>query len=156
MKTWTLVVAVCIAQAGFTAATQAQSQSRTQPAQARDAATPPAAENAATPIASWSRTAARDETAGTTLERGAAVFNNWCDACHRNAAQNAPGTRSLEFKYRGEIPAALEERSDLTPALVELFVRNGVATMPQFRKTEISDADLAALAAYLSGPPGER
>lgn len=116
----------------------------------------PSAQDAATPIAAWSRTAARDETAGTLLERGAAVFNNWCDACHRNAAQNAPGTQSLQFKYRGEIPAALEERRDLTPERVEFFVRNGVATMPQFRKTEISDADLVALAAYLSRPPGER
>jgi mono/diheme cytochrome c family protein len=102
------------------------------------------------PIASWSRTAAIDETAGSVAERGRAVFNNWCDACHRNAEQNAPGTRSLEFKYRGEIPAALEERSDLTPELIEFFVRNGIATMPFYRKTEISDTDLAALSAYLT------
>ena len=108
-----------------------------------------AAQEVPTPVASWSRTAALDETAGGLAERGAAVYNNWCDACHRNADQNAPGTRSLQFKYRGEIPAALEERTDLTPELVEFYVRNGVATMPFFRKTEISDADLAALAAYL-------
>ena len=101
------------------------------------------------PIASWSRTAALDETGGSPAERGAAVFNNWCDACHRNAAQNAPGTRSLELKYRGEIPAALEERTDLTPELVEFYVRNGIATMPFFRKTEISDAELHALSQYL-------
>jgi mono/diheme cytochrome c family protein len=102
------------------------------------------------PIAAWSRTAATDEARGTPVERGAAVFNNWCDACHRDAAQNAPGTRSLEFKYRGEIPAALEKRTDLTPELVEFYVRNGVATMPFFRKTEISAADLEALSAYLA------
>jgi mono/diheme cytochrome c family protein len=111
--------------------------------------TPALAQELPTPIASWSRTLALDETAGSLAERGAAVYNNWCDACHRNSNQNAPGTRSLELKYRGEIPAALEERTDLTPALVELYVRNGVATMPFFRKTEISDADLAALSAYL-------
>jgi mono/diheme cytochrome c family protein len=29
-------------------------------------------------------------------------------------------------------------------------VRKGVSVMPPFRKTEISDADLAALAAYLA------
>jgi hypothetical protein len=33
---------------------------------------------------------------------------------------------------------------------VALFVRRGVATMPFYRKTEVSDADLAALAAYLT------
>jgi mono/diheme cytochrome c family protein len=103
------------------------------------------------PVAAWSRTAALDETDGSQLERGAAVYNIWCDACHRDSEQNAPGTRSLEFKYRGELPAALEERTDLTPELVEFYVRNGVATMPFFRKTEISDADLAALAAFLAG-----
>jgi mono/diheme cytochrome c family protein len=112
---------------------------------------PASAQDDAAPIASWSRTAAVSETAGSLSERGAAVFNNWCDACHRNAGQNAPGTRSLELKYRGELPAALEERTDLTPALVELYVREGVATMPFYRKTEISDEDLAALSAYLAG-----
>ena len=110
-----------------------------------------AAQEIPTPIASWSRTAALSETDGSATERGAAVYNNWCDACHRNAEQNAPGTRSLELKYRGEIPAALEERTDLTPELVEFYVRNGIATMPFFRKTEISDADLAALSTFLTG-----
>jgi (+)-pinoresinol hydroxylase len=114
------------------------------------ASAPVLAQGDATPIASWSRTKAVSEATGTLAERGAAVFNNWCDACHRNADQNAPGTRSLDIKYRGELPGALEARTDLTPALVEFFVRNGVATMPFFRKTEISDEDLAALAVYLS------
>jgi (+)-pinoresinol hydroxylase len=102
------------------------------------------------PVAAWSRTAAFDETSGSPAERGRAVFNNWCDACHRRSEMNAPGTRSLQFKYRGELPAALEDREDLTPALIELYVRNGIATMPFFRKTEVSDADLEALSEYLS------
>jgi mono/diheme cytochrome c family protein len=34
--------------------------------------------------------------------------------------------------------------------LAASFVRSGVSVMPPFRKTEISDADLAALAAYLA------
>jgi mono/diheme cytochrome c family protein len=44
----------------------------------------------------------------------------------------------------------LEERTDLTPDTVRHFVRNGVSVMPFFRKTEISDAELEALAAYLA------
>ena len=83
-------------------------------------------------------------------ERGAAVFNNWCSACHSRGPMNAPGTTSLQNKYQGSVPAALEDRKDLTVELVKLFVRNGVATMPQFRKTEVSDADLEALTAYLT------
>lgn len=102
------------------------------------------------PIAAWSRTTAAVEDSGSAVERGAAVFNNWCSACHSRGTQNAPGTASLQFKYQGSVPAALEDRTDLTPELVKLFVRNGVAMMAPFRKTEVSDADLDALAAYLT------
>ena len=104
------------------------------------------------PIAAWSRTTAAVEDRGSLVERGAAVFNNWCSACHARGTQNAPGTTSLQFKYQGSVPAALEDRRDLTPEVVKTFVRNGVATMAPFRKTEVSDADLEALAAYLSRP----
>jgi mono/diheme cytochrome c family protein len=102
------------------------------------------------PIAAWSRTTAGVEDRGSQIERGAAVFNNWCSACHSRGRANAPGTTSLQFKYQGSVPAALEDRKDLTADLVKFFVRNGVATMPQFRKTEVSDADLTSLAAYLT------
>lgn len=109
-----------------------------------------AAQDASSPIAAWSRTTAAVETQGSAVERGAAVFNNWCSACHSRGPQNAPGTTSLQFKYQGAVPAALEDRRDLTPDLVRFFVREGVATMPPFRKVEVSDADLDALAAYLT------
>ena len=102
------------------------------------------------PIAAWSRTTAALETQGSPVERGAAVFNNWCSACHSRGPQNAPGTASLQVKYQGSVPAALEDRRDLTPEVVKVFVRNGVAMMAPFRKTEVSDADLDALAAYLA------
>ncbi|HEY8519317.1 MAG TPA: cytochrome c [Gammaproteobacteria bacterium] len=114
------------------------------------AAAAASAQDAPRPIAAWSRTTAADETAGTLVERGAAVFNNWCSACHSRDTRNAPGTTSLQHKYQGAVPAALEDRTDLTPEAVRAFVRNGVATMPFFRKTEIDDADLDALVAYLT------
>jgi (+)-pinoresinol hydroxylase len=109
-----------------------------------------AAQEAPFPIAAWSRTKASVETEGSPVERGAAVFNNWCSACHSRGPQNAPGTMSLQAKYQGSVPAALEDRRDLTPDLVKFFVRNGVAMMAPLRKTEVSDADLDALAAYLT------
>ena len=108
------------------------------------------AQDAPFPIAAWSRTTAAVETEGSLVERGAAVFNNWCSACHSRGPRNAPGTTSLQAKYQGSVPAALEDRRDLTPELVKLFVRNGVAMMAPLRKTEVSDADLEALAAYLT------
>ena len=110
----------------------------------------PRAQEAGRPIAAWSRTTASPEDRGTPFERGAAVFNNWCTACHGKDLRNSPGSRSLEFKYQGKLPAALEDRRDLTPQSVRFFVRKGVAVMPFFRKTEVSDADLDALVAYLS------
>jgi (+)-pinoresinol hydroxylase len=108
------------------------------------------AQDAPFPIAAWSRTTAAVEDNGAPLERGTAVFNNWCSACHSRGPQNAPGTASLQVKYQGSVPAALEDRRDLTPEVVKVFVRNGVAMMAPFRKTEVSDADLDALAAYLT------
>jgi len=59
-----------------------------------------------------------------------------------------PGTVSL--MARGQKPAVLEERTDLTATAIKTFVRHGVLFMPTFRKTEISDADLDAIAAYLT------
>jgi mono/diheme cytochrome c family protein len=110
------------------------------------------AQDASSPIASWSRAKAVPEIGATPAERGAAVFNNWCSACHGRDTErnNAPGTLSLRHKYRGELPPALEDRTDLTADLVRFYVRNGVATMPFFRPTEVSDEDLDALATYLA------
>jgi hypothetical protein len=63
----------------------------------------------------------------------------------------APGTYALELKYKGQKPALLEERTDLTPESVAAFVRHGGGGfMPPFRPTEVSAEDLRALGAYLS------
>ncbi|MFV0644464.1 MAG: c-type cytochrome [Sphingomonadaceae bacterium] len=80
---------------------------------------------------------------------GEAVFDKWCIDCH-GVGDRYPGTVSLAVKYCDSLPAALEQRKDLTPEIVALFVRQGVMVMPPFRKTEISDEELAALGAYLS------
>jgi mono/diheme cytochrome c family protein len=90
--------------------------------------------------------------ADTVAQQGKKVFDRWCAACHA-AGDAYPGTLALHAKYKGEMPPALEQRTDLNPDFVKFFVRNGVSVMPFFRKTEISDAELAALAAYLSRSP---
>jgi mono/diheme cytochrome c family protein len=84
---------------------------------------------------------------------GKAVFDHWCAPCH-GSGPGKPGTAALQALYKGAKPALLEERTDLVPALTKTFVRNGVSVMPFFRKTEISDAELDALAEYLA--PKER
>ena len=80
---------------------------------------------------------------------GKAVFDHWCAPCH-GAGPGKPGTAALQALYKGAKPALLEERTDLVPALTKTFVRNGVSVMPFFRKTEISEAELDALADYLA------
>jgi (+)-pinoresinol hydroxylase len=83
-----------------------------------------------------------------TLQKGEQVYTYWCATCHGPGA--LPGTNALQAKYKGAKPALLSERTDLIPAVTKTFVRHGVSIMPFFRKTEISDADLDALAAYIA------
>jgi mono/diheme cytochrome c family protein len=87
-----------------------------------------------------------------TAARGNEVFQYWCAPCHAPGARH-PGTQALDALYKGAKPGALEQRTDLLPELTRAFVRTGVSVMPPFRKTEISDADLEALAAYLAPKP---
>jgi mono/diheme cytochrome c family protein len=95
-----------------------------------------------------------DGAAAQGADRGKQVFDYWCATCHA-PGPGRPGTQSLQVKYDGEIPAVIEDRTDLTPDMVKLFVRQGVGSMPFFRKTEVSDADLEALAAYLGDAPAQ-
>lgn len=78
---------------------------------------------------------------------GKAVYDKWCLACHR---PDQVGTVRLQLKYNGSVPAVLTERTDIPPELVKVVVRSGLQVMPMFRKTEISDAELEALALFLS------
>jgi (+)-pinoresinol hydroxylase len=81
------------------------------------------------------------------IDRGHKVFDKWCFPCHGTGV-GKPGTDSLAA--RGQKPAVLEERTDLTAPAIKQFVRHGVLFMPTFRKTEVSDAELDAICAYLT------
>jgi (+)-pinoresinol hydroxylase len=93
---------------------------------------------------SWSAVVARPGESS-----GYVVFQRDCAVCHGSGPAR-PGTRALQAKYGGKLPALLEARTDLQPAYVKYIVRHGVSVMPPFRKTELSDADLEAVAAYLA------
>jgi len=80
---------------------------------------------------------------------GQAVYEHWCAPCHAPGPGH-PGTQSLQLKYSGKIPPVLIERTDLAPQTVTQFVRQGVLLMAPFRKTEITDAELASLSAYVA------
>jgi mono/diheme cytochrome c family protein len=80
---------------------------------------------------------------------GRAVYTQWCAPCHDPGVTH-PGTHALTVKYQGVKSGVLLEWKDLTPDTVKYLVRHGISVMPQFRKTEISDPELDALAQFLS------
>ena len=86
---------------------------------------------------------------------GKVVFERLCAPCHGagpglDGSKTLPGTAAIEAKYKGEIPPLLEQRSGLTLEFLTQIVRHGSGAMPMFRKTEISDAELEAVAEYLA------
>ena len=84
-----------------------------------------------------------------TNDPGKAEFERACSICH-GSGPDRPGTNSLQIKYEGKRPALLEERTDLTVDVVRYYIRNGIAMMPRFRKTELTDAQVDSIARYLT------
>ena len=80
---------------------------------------------------------------------GRAVYTKWCTPCHDPGVTH-PGTHALTVNYQGVKSGVLLEWKDLAPDTVKYLVRHGISVMPQFRKTEISDQELDALAQFLS------
>ena len=85
------------------------------------------------------------------LERGEALFHHTCFVCH---AQGAPAAAVLA-KRLGPDKSLLAQRTDLAPAYIRNAVRRGIGSMPWMTRVEVTDADLAAIAAYLTrnNPP---
>ena len=80
---------------------------------------------------------------------GRDVYVHYCADCH-DAGEGHPGTMQLAVRSGAE-KSVLRSRTDLTPAFVKQIVRSGLEMMPPFRPTEIADAELDALANYVSG-----
>ena len=82
---------------------------------------------------------------------GRVVYEKWCAPCHDPGITH-PGTHALMAKYPNSSRAsgAITAWTDLQASYVRFMVRHGMSVMPPFRKTEISDTELAALAAYLA------
>lgn len=87
--------------------------------------------------------------------RGKAKFDHSCAPCHGkepgdDGREMLPGTHSLKIKYGDTLPAALEDRTDLTSEVISVFVRMGAWSMPPFRKTELSDKEIDDIASYIA------
>jgi mono/diheme cytochrome c family protein len=95
--------------------------------------------------------AARADTLAPRYAPGRAVYEKWCAACHDPGIIH-PGTHALMTKYPDSSRASgsITAWTDLPASYVTFMVRHGMSVMPPFRKTEISDGELTALAAYLS------
>jgi mono/diheme cytochrome c family protein len=98
-------------------------------------------------------TAKAQNTSALTL--GKETFELKCAPCHGTGPGDRgramlPGTDALRIKYQGKVPAALENRSDLRVPVLQQYLRHGTWSMPPFRKSELSDADISNIAAYLA------
>jgi mono/diheme cytochrome c family protein len=93
------------------------------------------------------------------VDNGKRVFDLWCVDCHGSAPGHfgmpPAGLIVLQRRYNGAEPAELSKRTDLAPALIRTLVRQGLNIMPRTRKTEITDAQLDDVVAYLTrnNPP---
>jgi len=82
---------------------------------------------------------------------GRAVYEKWCAACHDPGIIH-PGTHAMMTKYPSGSRASgsITAWTDLPASYVTFMVRHGMSVMAPFRKTEITDTELAALAGYLA------
>ncbi len=80
---------------------------------------------------------------------GAQLFGSRCAMCHRAGGM---GTGILSRRPNAG-NGLLEERRDLTVPFVTAVVRNGTGNMPRIPRGEVSDAQLARIAAYLAREP---
>lgn len=90
---------------------------------------------------------AAEEAALTAQEQqGKQLYDRTCIYCH---GPGVWGTNRLA-KRLDKDHALLESRTDLSAAGIRAIVRSGVGSMPPLRKTELTDADVDAIAAYLT------
>jgi mono/diheme cytochrome c family protein len=79
---------------------------------------------------------------------GKEVFDRHCVHCH-GAGDEMTGTQQLA-RTRGKDKALLTERDDLPPEYIRMIVRQGLKAMPAFVPSDLTDAQLQALADYLA------
>jgi mono/diheme cytochrome c family protein len=85
---------------------------------------------------------------GAAEDLGAKAFARHCAACHADGSE-AVGTLQLA-RTRGKDKALLVGRKDLPAEYVRVIARNGLKAMPSFGPVEVPDAELAAIAVYVT------
>lgn len=81
---------------------------------------------------------------------GATLFSNRCGSCHLAGGMGTNMVTVQQIKA-GQPPlnGLLANRKDLTIGYVKTVVRQGKVAMPRLSRTEVTDAELDAIAAYL-------
>lgn len=79
-------------------------------------------------------------------QSGAQLFEQKCGICH---FAGKTGAQMLERRL-GKERALLAERRDLATVYIHTVVRHGLAGMPPLTRVELPDAELEAIAAYLT------
>jgi mono/diheme cytochrome c family protein len=85
----------------------------------------------------------QDRSARTADER---LYVEKCSMCHR---QMGMGTVILARRMEAKV-ARLEARDDLTTDYIISSARQGIGNMPRISRAEVSDTQLARIAAYLT------
>ena len=75
------------------------------------------------------------------------LFTERCGMCHQT---NGMGVGLLARRPGDTSKGLLEQREDLSAAVVKVVVRNGISNMPRISRAEVSDPQLATIAQYLS------
>lgn len=86
-------------------------------------------------------TAQADDTPGKDL------YSQRCGMCHQTIGM---GVSILSRRPGDTSKGLLEERNDLSAAVVKAVVRSGIGNMPRIARAEVSDPELARIAEYLA------
>jgi mono/diheme cytochrome c family protein len=78
---------------------------------------------------------------------GKEIFDQYCSHCH--GPGDAPATVQLS-RTRGKEKGLLTARTDLAPEYIEYIVRHGLKSMPPFVPSDLTEAKLKALVAFLA------
>jgi mono/diheme cytochrome c family protein len=78
---------------------------------------------------------------------GKALFTQRCGMCHQTIGM-AVGI--LSRRPNDPSKGLLEQRADLSSAVIRTVVRTGINNMPRISRAEVSNAELAAIADYLA------
>lgn len=79
-------------------------------------------------------------------DQGEALFGRECAFCHVGKSTGA----LMLGRRLGKENADLTKRTDLEADYVKAVVRNGLVNMPPFSRVELTDAEVDAIAVYLT------